>query len=212
MDLFVTMTSIKSNHSKGFTLVEIMIVAILLVISIGSLIAVLVGGTRNFTNMSDDSASNHAIHILFSQLNADLIGHATYGDSSELAPLEVGQVSNKIQLSKPVRVDKESGEVIFEEINYEFNTEQGKLFRNGRAYSGLQFEAFEFSVRSRNIDSPSMLKEIMTLLVNYRLDSSSAQSAKKSSLETSFEFNLWNANEKIAFNKWSSPIPQIGQL
>ena len=206
------MTSINFNFRKGFTLVEIMIVSILLVLSVGTLIAVLVGGTRNFTNMSDNSASNHAIHVLFSQLNTDLIGHAAYEDHSKITPLKVGEVSNRIQLFRPISLDAESGEVICEEVNYEFNVEDGKLFRNERAYNGLEFEEFEFVVKSRKLATQGMLTEVMTLVVNYRLDSSSDQSVKKSSLETSFEFNLWNANEKIAFNQWSSPIPQIGQL
>lgn len=204
------MNSIKIDIKTGFTLVEIMIAVSLLVIVVGSLIAVLVGGVRNFTAMSDDSASDYSIHILFSQLNRDLIEHGAYAENSSSTPLQIGQTSNSIKLSKPIRIDSKTGDVIHEETHYEFDAQSGRLSRNGHAFKNLQFASFDFTVKKRALESSLMVKELQTLVVNYKLREADQNSSSSSSLATIFEFNLWHANEKTAFNQWNSPIQALG--
>ena len=204
------MTSIMNKLNRGFTLVELMIAAILMLAAIGVLVSIFIGGVKHFTRLSDNSSSDYGIHRLFSQLNKDLIQHGEYDSGRD--SIEIDPDGQSLVLLRPLQIDSASGEVDYEEVKYEFDEEKGYLFRNDVCFRSIEFEDLNFSIDTKNIEGMGITSQIKKLRMSYKLKSSSDQSVSNGLNTTSFQFNLWHENQRVAFNNWNSPLSGFDQF
>ena len=204
------MSSIVNKLNRGFTLVELMIASILMLVAIGILVSIFIGGVKHFTRLSDNSSSDYGIHRLFSQLNLDLIQHGEYDSGRD--SIEIDQDGQSLVLFRPIKIDSVSGEVDYEEVRYEFDQKKGYLFRNDICFRSIEFEDINFSIDSKNIEGIGITTQIKKLRINYKLKSSFSQSVSNGLNTTSFQFNLWHENQRIAFKNWNSPLSGFNQF
>tara|TARA_Y100000589_G_C27116209_1_gene614345 strand:- start:114 stop:716 length:603 start_codon:yes stop_codon:yes gene_type:complete len=199
-----------NKFNRGFTLVELIIATVLMLVAFGSLFSIFVGGVKHFTRLSDNSSSDYGIHRMFSQLNIDLIQHGEYDYDND--SVQIDPDGQSVVLSRPLEVNSESGEVEYEEIKYYFDQENGYLFRNGVCFRSIEFEDVKFSIYTKKVIGVGVTRQIKKLRVSYKLKSQTNSSISNGLNTTSFQFNLWHENERIAFNSWNSALSDFDQF
>lgn len=207
------------KHERyGFTIVEIIIAIVLVLGVFGTLFSIYVGGMRRFKSQGENSGSSYGIHRLFSQLSRDLLQHGDYSDDFNKSTLtsrgeDLVPDKNKLVLQKALRIESSSGAVQAEKIIYEFLPNRGRLSRNGVPFASLEFESFQFSLKSTQVTEERLSKrfanEVQTLVVQYKLKDGDSPSVSRANIATSFEFNLWHLNERNAFQSWNSPLESL---